>query len=114
VLVGTRAVVAATVGFALHRGVVAVAERPDPLDAGRVLAEAAHTAAPAVGRPVVAVLEGLNDHENIGSLFRNAAAFGVAGVLLDPTCADPLYRRSVRVSMGHVLIATGMAHNISS
>jgi tRNA G18 (ribose-2'-O)-methylase SpoU len=52
---------------------------------------------------MVVVLEGLNDHENIGSLFRNAAAFGVAGVLLDPTCADPLYRRSVRVSVGHVL-----------
>jgi tRNA G18 (ribose-2'-O)-methylase SpoU len=52
---------------------------------------------------VLAALEGLNDHENIGSLFRNAAAFGVAGVLLDPTCADPLYRRSVRVSVGHVL-----------
>jgi tRNA G18 (ribose-2'-O)-methylase SpoU len=53
--------------------------------------------------PLVAVLEGLNDHENIGALFRNAAAFGVAGVLLDPTCADPLYRRSIRVSVGHVL-----------
>jgi len=49
------------------------------------------------------VLEGLNDPENIGALFRNAAAFGVAGVLLDPTCADPLYRRSVRVSSGHSL-----------
>ena len=47
--------------------------------------------------------EGVNDHENLGALFRNAAAFGVDGVLLDPTTADPLYRRSVRVSMGHVL-----------
>jgi tRNA G18 (ribose-2'-O)-methylase SpoU len=52
---------------------------------------------------VVAVLEGISDHENLGALFRNAAAFGVGGVLLDPTCCDPLYRRSVRVSMGHVL-----------
>jgi tRNA G18 (ribose-2'-O)-methylase SpoU len=52
---------------------------------------------------LVTVVEGLNDHENIGALFRNAAAFGVAGVLMDPTCADPLYRRSVRVSVGHVL-----------
>jgi tRNA G18 (ribose-2'-O)-methylase SpoU len=51
----------------------------------------------------VAVLEALNDFENIGGLFRNAAAFGVGAVLLDPRCADPLYRRSVRVSMGHVL-----------
>jgi len=52
---------------------------------------------------MIVVLEGLNDHENIGALFRNAAAFGAAGVLLDPTCADPLYRRSVRVSLGYVL-----------
>jgi tRNA G18 (ribose-2'-O)-methylase SpoU len=51
----------------------------------------------------VAVLEGLNDFENLGALFRNAAAFGVDAVLLDRRCADPLYRRSVRVSMGHVL-----------
>ena len=102
VYVATRSVVAATVGFALHRGVVAVAHRPVPADAAGVLAGAA--ARPVGGGPpVVAVLEGLNDHENIGALFRNAAAFGVAGVLLDPTCADPLYRRSVRVSMGHVL-----------
>jgi tRNA G18 (ribose-2'-O)-methylase SpoU len=49
------------------------------------------------------VLEGLNDHENLGALFRNAAAFGVDAVLADPTTADPLYRRSVRVSLGHVL-----------
>ena len=99
VFVGTREVVAATVGFALHRGVVAVAGRPAPADPDRVLVGAGTVGDP----PVVAVLEGLNDHENIGALFRNAAAFGVAGVLLDPTCADPLYRRSVRVSMGHVL-----------
>jgi tRNA G18 (ribose-2'-O)-methylase SpoU len=51
----------------------------------------------------VAVLEALNDFENLGALFRNAAAFGVDAVLLDPRCADPLYRRSVRVSMGHAL-----------
>ena len=45
----------------------------------------------------------MNDHENLGALFRNAAALGVDAVLLGPRCADPLYRRSVRVSMGHVL-----------
>jgi tRNA G18 (ribose-2'-O)-methylase SpoU len=102
VFVGTRAVVAETVGFPLHRGVVAVAKRPEATDAEQLLIEVRE--APRTGPPpVIAVLEGLNDHENIGALFRNAAAFGVAGVLLDPTCADPLYRRSVRVSMGHVL-----------
>ena len=55
------------------------------------------------GARVLAVLEGVNDHENLGALFRNAAALGVDAVLLGPRCADPLYRRSVRVSMGHVL-----------
>ncbi|MDQ3576738.1 MAG: RNA methyltransferase, partial [Actinomycetota bacterium] len=49
------------------------------------------------------VLEGVGDHENLGAIFRNAAALGVDGVLLGPGCSDPLYRRSVRVSMGHVL-----------
>ena len=87
------ATMAAAVGFHLNRGVLAVADRaapPDPL-------------ALAAGARLLAVAEGVNDHENLGSLFRNAAALGVDGVLLGPRCADPLYRRSVRVSMGHVL-----------
>jgi tRNA G18 (ribose-2'-O)-methylase SpoU len=80
------------VGFHLNRGVLAVADRaPTP-----------SVAQLAAGR-LVAVLEGVNDHENLGAVFRNAAALGVDGVLLGPRCADPLYRRSVRVSMGHVL-----------
>jgi tRNA G18 (ribose-2'-O)-methylase SpoU len=98
----SRAVMARTVGFALHRGVVAVATRPAPFAARQLLTDVAGTSTSA-GSPLVAVLEGLNDHENIGALFRNAASFGVGGVLLDPTSADPLYRRSVRVSVGHVL-----------
>jgi tRNA G18 (ribose-2'-O)-methylase SpoU len=102
VYVGSRALVTGTVGFALHRGVVAVADRPAPFDTGQLLT-AASARSSSHGPPLVAVLEGLNDHENIGALFRNAAAFGVRGVLLSPTCADPLYRRSVRVSVGHVL-----------
>ena len=97
VYVAPRAVVARTIGFDLHRGVVAVANRPAPLTAAVVM-EAA-TQPPGM----LAVLEDLNDHENIGALFRNAAAFAVAGVLLSPSCADPLYRRSIRVSVGHVL-----------
>lgn len=103
VLVGSRALVSSTVGFDLHRGVVAVAHRPPPIGMDRVLADAAGTSASRGAPPLIAVLEGLNDHENIGALFRNAAAFGVAGVLLNPACADPLYRRSIRVSVGHVL-----------
>lgn len=80
-------------GFAFHRGLLASASR-------RALPEPRMLVAGAVR---VAVLEGLNDHENLGALFRNARAFGVEAVLLDPTTADPLYRRSIRVSQGHVL-----------
>jgi tRNA G18 (ribose-2'-O)-methylase SpoU len=81
------------VGFRVTRGVLASADRPAPLDAADLVRAARR----------VAVLEGLNDFENLGALFRNVAAFGVEAVLLDARCADPLYRRSVRVSMGHVL-----------
>jgi tRNA G18 (ribose-2'-O)-methylase SpoU len=81
------------VGFRVTRGVLASADRPPPLNRAALLARSEW----------VAVLEGLNDFENLGALFRNAAAFGIDAVLLDPRCADPLYRRSVRVSMGHVL-----------
>jgi tRNA G18 (ribose-2'-O)-methylase SpoU len=84
---------ATTVGFHLNRGVLAVADR----------AEAPDVAALARTARVLAVCEGVNDHENLGSLFRTAAALGVDGILLGPRCSDPLYRRSVRVSMGHVL-----------
>lgn len=80
-------------GVHFHRGVVGVAERPAPLAPEAVLA----------GARRVLVLEGVNDYENLGSLFRNASAFGVDAVLLDPTTADPLYRRTTRVSLGHVL-----------
>jgi tRNA G18 (ribose-2'-O)-methylase SpoU len=84
---------AEVVGFHLNRGVLAVADRAAPVEPAELAGRAR----------VLAVLEGVNDHENLGALFRNAAAFGVHGVLLGPRCADPLYRRSVRVSMGHVL-----------
>jgi tRNA G18 (ribose-2'-O)-methylase SpoU len=103
VYVGSRALVADTVGFALHRGVVAVARRPPPADPRQMLAHIAASSNRKGAPRVIAILEGLNDHQNVGALFRNAAAFGVSGILLDPTCADPLYRRSIRVSVGHVL-----------
>ncbi len=103
VFVASREVVAATVGFSLHRGVVAVAERKPSLEPVRLLADVGKGRVVGGVGKLIAVLEGLNDHENLGALFRNAAAFGVAGVLVDPTCADPFYRRSIRVSVGHVL-----------
>jgi tRNA G18 (ribose-2'-O)-methylase SpoU len=93
VYVATPAVMAALAGFDVHRGLLAAADRvllPSLDDVTR-------------GATAVTVLEGINDHENMGGLFRNAAAFGIDGMVLDPTCCDPLYRRAVRVSMGHVL-----------
>ncbi len=80
-------------GVHFHRGVLAVAERPQLPTVDELVA----------GARRLLVLEQVNDHENIGALFRNAAAFGVDGVVLDPTTTDPLYRRSTRVSLGHVL-----------
>jgi tRNA G18 (ribose-2'-O)-methylase SpoU len=86
------------IGFRLTRGVVASADRRPPADLDALLAGPD----PAAPRRL-AVLEALNDAENLGSIARSALALGVDGLLLDPQCADPLYRRSVRVSMGHVL-----------
>lgn len=86
-------VMAKIVGFHLNRGVLAVADRAPEVDLSAVLPRARR----------LAVLEGIGDHENLGALFRNAAAFDVDAVLLGAGCSDPLYRRSVRVSMGHVL-----------
>ena len=80
-------------GYPVHRGALALAERPAERDPGQVIA----------GCDLLLVVEAVNDFENLGALFRNAAAFGVGAVLLDPRTADPLYRRCVRVSVGHVL-----------
>ncbi len=93
VYVAPQEVMEAIVGFHFHRGALAAADRGVEADAAQVLA----------GADRLLVVEGVSDHENLGALFRNAAAFGVDAVLLDPTTADPLYRRSIRVSSGHVL-----------
>ena len=81
------------VRFRLHQGVLACGGRLPLPSLTEVIA----------GARRVLVLEGLNDHENLGTLFRTARAFATDAVLLGPGCADPLYRRSIRVSMGHVL-----------
>lgn len=91
--VASADVMARVVGFHLNRGVLATADRV-PFPPASVLIRGAGS---------VAVLEGIGDHENLGAIFRNAAALGVDAVLLGEGCADPLYRRSVRVSMGTVL-----------
>ncbi|WP_019200792.1 RNA methyltransferase [Tsukamurella sp. 1534] len=90
----TADLMARVVGFHLNRGVLAAARRPAPIDVGELL-ESART---------VVVLEGVNDHENLGAIFRNCAGLGADAVLFGPRCSDPLYRRAVRVSMGHVLL----------
>ncbi|MGB3301981.1 TrmH family RNA methyltransferase [Gordonia sp. (in: high G+C Gram-positive bacteria)] len=82
------------IGFHLNRGVLAAARRPTELAVPDIID----------GAETVAVLEGVNDHENIGSIFRNAAGLGVDAVIFGAGSADPLYRRCVRVSMGHALL----------
>lgn len=79
-------------GFHVHRGVLASFHRRQLPEPAELLATA--------GR--VAILEDVNNHTNLGAIFRGAAALGIDAVLLSPSCADPLYRRSVRVSMGEV------------
>jgi tRNA G18 (ribose-2'-O)-methylase SpoU len=90
----TAEVMADVVGFHLNRGVLASASRAAELTVPQVLG----------GATTVAVLEGVNDHENLGAVFRNAAGLGVDAVVFGSGCADPLYRRAVRVSMGHALL----------
>lgn len=88
-----RETLARVAGFDMHRGLLAAADRVPDLSPQQAV----------TGARTVVVLEGVGDHENIGALFRNAAGMGVDAVLFGNGCADPLYRRSVRVSMGHVL-----------
>ena len=85
-------------GFHLHRGALAAMNRPELMDPVELLATARG------GKPArrVVILEGLVDHTNVGAIFRSAAALGIDAVLVTEDCADPLYRRSVRVSMGTV------------
>lgn len=88
-----RETLAQVAGYDMHRGLLAAANRAPELSLSEVIKTAT----------TVVVLEGVGDHENIGSIFRNAAGLGVDAILFGNGCADPLYRRSVRVSMGHVL-----------
>ena len=93
VFVAEKRTIAEIVGFDMHRGVIASAYRKQH----PTLDEMATTATR------IAVLEGLNDAENLGAISRAARAFGIDGLVIDPTCTDPYSRRTVRVSMGEVL-----------
>ncbi len=92
VFVGADDVLTTLAGFHLHRGAIASMHRPAPLPLPEVLA----------GAHRVLVLEDVVDHTNVGAVFRSAAGIGADAVLVTPRCADPLYRRAVRVSMGTV------------
>jgi len=90
-----QAAMDAVVGFPIHRGVLAVGRRPER-DVAALLASL-----PA--RALVVGLVGVANHDNMGGIFRNAAAFGADAVVLDETCCDPLYRKAIRVSVGAAL-----------
>lgn len=79
-------------GFPIHRGVLACAHKGDPVRMEELLKA-----------ETLLVLNGISNHDNVGAAFRNAAAFGAGGVLLDERSCDPLYRKSIRVSAGAAL-----------
>lgn len=93
VFVGDEAVLEQLTGYHLHRGALAAMHRPSLPDPVALLS----------GARRVVVLENIVDHTNVGAIFRSVAGLGADAVLVTPACADPLYRRSVRVSMGTVL-----------
>ena len=80
-------------GYDVHRGCLALVHRPVAQTADELMAAA----------PMLVVLEAVSNADNVGGVFRNAAAFGAGGVLLSPTCCDPLYRKAIRTSMGATL-----------
>ena len=92
VFVAPREELARLTGFELTRGALAAFKRPAPPSVADVVRDAR----------LVAVLENITNHTNVGAIFRSAAALGIDAVLVTPACYDPLYRRAVRVSMGTV------------
>ena len=89
-------------GFNIHRGCLAIGERPAAMPWEQLVRSCRSSDRPAPGRCLVA-LEQVGNADNVGATFRAAAAFGADGVLLDPSCADPLYRKAIRTSMGAAL-----------
>ena len=98
VYVAAPALLEQVTGFHVHRGALAAMHRP----VLRTVADVLASARGGRGARRVVVLEDVVDHTNVGAIFRSAAGIGVDAVLVTPRCADPLYRRSVRVSMGTV------------
>lgn len=96
IYVTARAAMNAIAGFDIHRGVLALGKRRETPDVETLLSRLPDNA-------LVVAACGIANHDNIGAIFRNAAAFGADAVLLDETCCDPLYRKALRVSVGSVL-----------
>ena len=97
VYVAGQAALDAIVGFPIHRGILALGRRTATPAAGELLANLPR-------RALVVALFGIANHDNVGGVFRNAAAFGADAVILDATCCDPLYRKAIRVSVGAALV----------
>ncbi|MCA9305899.1 MAG: RNA methyltransferase [Phycisphaerales bacterium] len=97
VYLASQEVMDAITGFHIHRGCLAAVHRGNPLDAGNLIKKAR------TPDECLVVLEDAANHDNVGAVFRSAAAFGVGAVLLTAKSCDPLYRKAVRVSMGGVL-----------
>jgi tRNA G18 (ribose-2'-O)-methylase SpoU len=96
VYAASQPVMDAIAGFHIHRGILAIGRKRDADDPEALIASLPP-------RALVVVLVGLSNHDNVGAIFRNAAAFGADAVLLDETCCDPLYRKAIRVSVGAAL-----------
>jgi tRNA G18 (ribose-2'-O)-methylase SpoU len=92
----SQAVMDEIVGFPIHRGILAFGRRGRTPDAGDLLAELE-------GPAIVLALFGIANHDNMGGILRNAAAFGARAVLLGADCCDPFYRKAIRVSVGAAL-----------
>lgn len=96
VYVAGREAMDAIVGFPIHRGALAIGLAGEPGDPAKLLAGGE-------GPSLVVGCVGLSNHDNVGGIFRNAAAFGARAVLLDAASCDPLYRKAIRVSVGAAL-----------
>ena len=94
--IASKTVMNAIAGFDIHRGVLALGIRRSAPTTRELLASLPDSA-------LVVAACGIANHDNIGAIFRNAAAFGADAVLLDETCCDPLYRKALRVSVGSIL-----------
>jgi tRNA G18 (ribose-2'-O)-methylase SpoU len=108
IYVAGQAVLDRIAGFHLHRGILALGRKPDAVDPADMIGELGDS-------DVFVVANSIGNHDNMGGLFRNAAAFGARAVLLDDRCCDPFYRKAIRVSVGAVLrtpMATAAPINI--